>query len=370
MNNLPFLIATLFFLMIGLQIIFFFVPFPLWLSAKLSRVPVGLVDLFVMRTFRKIPPHELVIPAITAQYAGIPISIAKMQSHYMAGGDVQNVVSALIAASKAKIDLNWDTATSIDLAGRNVLEAVQMSVNPKVIQTPLIEAVSHDGIQVKAVCLVTVRANIAKLVGSAGEETVLARVGEGIVTSIGKSRNFKQVLENPDLITEAVLDTGLDAGTAFEILSIDIADIDVGENVGARLQADQAEADIATLAHPLHDDAEFADPNVVKVVQDVRGYALYFSRAPIPWWRDGAPRRPSALALRHIGLYAYRVGALAQFARLPAAELEVCEALEQLRALSHGLRIRLGVIDSPPPRGVDTEADLVAATERLRQAHS
>ena len=243
MNNLPFLIATLFFLMIGLQIIFFFVPFPLWLSAKLSRVPVGLVDLFVMRTFRKIPPHELVIPAITAQYAGIPISIAKMQSHYMAGGDVQNVVSALIAASKAKIDLNWDTATSIDLAGRNVLEAVQMSVNPKVIQTPLIEAVSHDGIQVKAVCLVTVRANIAKLVGSAGEETVLAGVGEGIVTSIGKSRNFKLVLENPDLITEAVLDTGLDAGTAFEILSIDIADIDVGENIGARLQIDQAEAD-------------------------------------------------------------------------------------------------------------------------------
>ena len=153
------------------------------------------------------------------------------------------MVSALIAASKAKIDLNWDTATSIDLAGRNVLEAVQMSVNPKVIQTPLIEAVSHDGIQVKAVCLVTVRANIAKLVGSAGEETVLARVGEGIVTSIGKSRNFKQVLENPDLITEAVLDTGLDSGTAFEILSIDIADIDVGENIGARLQIDQAEAD-------------------------------------------------------------------------------------------------------------------------------
>ena len=196
-----------------------------------------------MRTFRKIPPHELVLPAITAHYAGIPISIGKMQSHYMAGGSVQNVVSALIAASKANIELNWDTATSIDLAGRNVLEAVQMSVNPKVIQTPLIEAVSHDGIQVKAVCLVTVRANIEKLVGSAGEETVLARVGEGIVTSIGKSRNFKQVLENPDLITEAVLDTGLDSGTAFEILSIDIADIDVGENIGARLQIDQAEAD-------------------------------------------------------------------------------------------------------------------------------
>jgi uncharacterized protein YqfA (UPF0365 family) len=242
-DNLPGLIAFLFFCLIAMQILFFFVPFPLWLSAKLSRVPVGLVDLFVMRTFRKIPPHELVLPAITAQYAGIPISIAKMQSHYMAGGSVQNVVAALIAASKAKIALTWDTATSIDLAGRNVLEAVQMSVNPKVIQTPLIEAVSHDGIQVKAVCLVTVRANIDKLVGSAGEETVLARVGEGIVTSIGKSRNFKQVLENPDLITEAVLDTGLDSGTAFEILSIDIADIDVGENIGARLQIDQAEAD-------------------------------------------------------------------------------------------------------------------------------
>ena len=243
MDKLPILFGLLFFGLIGMQIVFFFVPFPLWLSAKLSNVSVGVMDLFVMRTFRKIPPHELVLPAITAQYAGIPISIAKMQSHYMAGGSVQNVVSALIAASKANIDLNWDTATSIDLAGRNVLEAVQMSVNPKVIQTPLIEAVSHDGIQVKAVCLVTVRANIAKLVGSAGEETVLARVGEGIVPAIGKSRDFKQVLENPDLITEAVLDTGLDSGTAFEILSIDIADIDVGENIGARLQIDQAEAD-------------------------------------------------------------------------------------------------------------------------------
>lgn len=243
MDKLPFAMGILFFAMIFLQIVFYFVPFPLWLSAKLSKVPVSVMELFVMRTFRKIPPHELVLPAITAQYAGIPISIAKLQSHYMAGGDVQNVVSALIAASKANIDLTWDTATSIDLAGRNVLEAVQMSVNPKVIQTSLIEAVSHDGIQVKAVCLVTVRANIDKLVGSAGEETVLARVGEGIVTAIGKSRDFKQVLENPDLITEAVLDTGLDTGTAFEILSIDIADIDVGENIGARLQIDQAEAD-------------------------------------------------------------------------------------------------------------------------------
>jgi uncharacterized protein YqfA (UPF0365 family) len=236
-------IIVLFVGMIALQIFFFLVPFPLWLSAKLSKVPVTLIELIVMRTFRKIPPHELILPAITAAYAGIPIPINKLQSHYMAGGNVQRVISALIAASKAQIELSWDTATSIDLAGRNVLQAVQMSVNPKVIQTSLIEAVSHDGIQVKAIVLVTVRANIAKLIGSAGEETILARVGEGIVTAIGKSRDFRQVLENPDLITESVLDTGLDKGTAFEILSIDIADIDVGDNIGARLQIDQAEAD-------------------------------------------------------------------------------------------------------------------------------
>lgn len=243
MDRIPLYFFLFFMALIGLQIFFYFVPFPLWLSARLSRVPVGLVELIVMRTFRKIPPHELIMPAITAAYAGIPIDIKKLQSHYMAGGNVQNVVSALIAASKAHIALTWDTATGIDLAGRNVLEAVQMSVNPKVIQTSLIEAVSHDGIQVKAICLVTVRANIAKLIGSAGEDTILARVGEGIVTAIGKSRDFRQVLENPDLITESVLDTGLDTGTAFEILSIDIADIDVGENIGARLQIDQADAD-------------------------------------------------------------------------------------------------------------------------------
>lgn len=240
-------IPTLFVLFIcgfiALKIFFSLVPFPLWLSARLSNVEVGLVDLMVMRMFRNIPPHELILPAITAAYAGIPVPINKLQSHYMAGGNVQRVIAALIAASKAQIDLTWDTATSIDLAGRNVLEAVQMSVNPKVIQTSLIEAVSHDGIQVKAIILVTVRANIAKLIGSAGEETILARVGEGIVTAIGKSRDFRQVLENPDLITESVLDTGLDKGTAFEILSIDIADVDVGENIGARLQIDQAEAD-------------------------------------------------------------------------------------------------------------------------------
>lgn len=243
MDSIPFLFVLFIFGFIALKIFFSLIPFPLWLSARLSNVQVGLGDLMVMRMFRNIPPHELVLPAITAAYAGIPIPIDKLQSHYMAGGNVQRVIAALIAASKAQIELTWDTATSIDLAGRNVLEAVQMSVNPKVIQTSLIEAVSHDGIQVKAIILVTVRANIAKLIGSAGEETILARVGEGIVTAIGKSRDFRQVLENPDLITESVLDTGLDKGTAFEILSIDIADVDVGENIGARLQIDQAEAD-------------------------------------------------------------------------------------------------------------------------------
>lgn len=284
MEYIAFLFPIFFFLIIGIQILFFFVPFPLWLSAKLSNVPVGIMDLFVMRTFRKIPPHELILPAITAQYAGIPISIAKLQSHYMAGGDVHNVVSALIAASKAKIELNWDTATSIDLAGRNVLEAVQMSVNPKVIQTPQIEAVSHDGIQVKAVCLVTVRANIAKLVGSAGEETVLARVGEGIVTAIGKSRDFKQVLESPDLITEAVLDTGLDSGTAFEILSIDIADIDVGENIGARLQIDQAEADkrvAQARAEQRRADAQARQTEMAAKVEEMRAKVVE-AQAEVP----------------------------------------------------------------------------------------
>ncbi len=237
------LIFALFAMFICLQIVFYYVPFPLWLSAKLSRVPVSLGQMFIWRAFRGIPPHEIVIPAIMARFAGIHISLEELSSYYQAGGRVSNVVRALIAANKAKIPLDWKTATSIDLAGRDVLQAVQMSVNPKVIKTKLIEAVAQDGIQVKAECLVTVRANIEKLVGSAGEETVLARVGEGIVTAIGKSKDFREVLESPDLITEAVLATGLDAGTAFEILSIDIADIDVGNNIGARLQIDQANAD-------------------------------------------------------------------------------------------------------------------------------
>jgi uncharacterized protein YqfA (UPF0365 family) len=229
--------------LLGLQFFFFLFPIPLWVGARLSGVSVGLLDLFVMRFFQRIPPQKIVVPAITAGYAGIPLEVRQLQTHYMSGGDVAKVVAALVAASKAKLELTWNTATCIDLAGRDILEAVQMSVNPKVIKSPPIEAVSQDGIKVKVVCLITVRANIAQLVGSAGAETVLARVGEGIVTAIGSSASFSSVLENPNLITQAVLKTKLDLGTAYEILSIDIADIEVGENIGARLQIDQAEAD-------------------------------------------------------------------------------------------------------------------------------
>lgn len=236
-------LSVLFMGAVGLMVFMHFVPVPLYISAVFSGVPVGIWDLFIMRTFRKLNPHEIVIAAITAQYAGVPVSMAELQQHRLAGGSIDKVVAALIAASKAKIPLDWKTATQIDLAGRDVLQAVRNSVNPKVIKTQMIEAVAQDGIQLKAEVLVTVRTDISKLVGSAGEETVLARVGEGIVTAIGKSHDYREVLEHPDLITEAVLATGLDGGTAFEILSIDIMDIDVGSNIGARLQIDQANAD-------------------------------------------------------------------------------------------------------------------------------
>ena len=224
-------------------IFFYFVPFPLWLSATLSNVSVSMWDLVVMRFLQGISPYEIVMPAITARFADVPVSINEIRSHKLAGGNVDKVISALIAASKASISLDWTTATSIDLAGRDVLQAVQTSVVPRVIKTPLIEAVCQDGIQLQADVLVTVRTDIAKLVGGAGEDTVLARVGEGIVTAIGKSHDFRAVLEHPDLITDAVLANGLDSGTAFRILSIDIANIEVGINIGARLQIDQANAD-------------------------------------------------------------------------------------------------------------------------------
>ncbi len=226
-----------------LIVFFYYVPFLLWLSARVSGVSISLMQLFLMR-IRKVPPSIIVNAMIEAHKAGLSqITRDDLEAHYLAGGHVVRVVHALVSAAKANIDLSFKTATGIDLAGRDVFEAVQMSVNPKVIDTPIVTSVAKDGIQLLAKARVTVRANIRQLVGGAGEETVLARVGEGIVSSIGSSATHKQVLENPDSISKLVLSKGLDAGTAFEILSIDIADVDVGKNIGATLQMDQAEAD-------------------------------------------------------------------------------------------------------------------------------
>ncbi|MCP4119280.1 MAG: flotillin-like protein FloA [Desulfobacteraceae bacterium] len=214
----------------------------LWVQSLVSGARVGLFNIVFMR-FRKVPPRLVVTSKIMAVKAGLDISTDDFESHYLAGGDVSRVVKSLIAADKANIELGFNRSAAIDLAGRNVLEAVQMSVNPKVIETPLIAAMAKDGIQLKAISRVTVRANIDRLVGGAGEETILARVGEGIVTTIGSANSHKMVLENPDLISKTVLSKGLDSGTAYEILSIDIADVDVGKNIGAELETDRAEAD-------------------------------------------------------------------------------------------------------------------------------
>ena len=235
------------FLLIGiiaiLAVFFYFVPFLLWISARVSGVRISLIQLFLMR-IRKVPPQVIVRAMIEAHKAGLKtITRDELEAHYLAGGHVERVVHALVSASKANIDLGFQMATAIDLAGRDVFEAVQMSVNPKVIDTPPVTAVAKDGIQLIAKARVTVRANIRQLVGGAGEDTILARVGEGIVSSIGSSESHKQVLENPDSISKLVLKKGLDSGTAFEILSIDIADIDIGKNIGATLQMAQAQAD-------------------------------------------------------------------------------------------------------------------------------
>ncbi|MGF7086511.1 uncharacterized protein YqfA (UPF0365 family) [Kroppenstedtia sanguinis] len=227
---------------VALSILFTFVPVMLWISAMASGVYVGLTTLIGMR-LRRIVPSRIVNPLIKARKAGLDVTIEMLETHYLAGGNVDRVVDALIAAQRADIDLMFERAAAIDLAGRDVLEAVQMSVNPKVIETPVVSAVAKDGIEVKVIARVTVRANIDRLVGGAGEETIIARVGEGIVTTNGSANSHKEVLENPDLISNTVLEKGLDAGTAFEILSIDIADVDVGKNIGATLQTDQAEAD-------------------------------------------------------------------------------------------------------------------------------
>jgi uncharacterized protein YqfA (UPF0365 family) len=229
-------------LVISLLVFFYFVPIGMWFSALLSGVKVPLLQLIFMR-WRKVPPSVIVKAMINSTKAGLALTRDQLEAHFLAGGNVINVVNALISADKANINLDFNSATAIDLAGRDVFEAVQMSVNPKVINTPPVAAVAKDGIQLIAKARVTVRANIRQLVGGAGEETILARVGEGIVTTIGSAKNHKEVLENPDIISKTVLSKGLDAGTAFEILSIDIADIDIGENIGAKLQMDQAEAD-------------------------------------------------------------------------------------------------------------------------------
>ncbi|MBC8488160.1 MAG: flotillin-like protein FloA [Bacteroidetes bacterium] len=226
----------------GLWIIFYFIPVGLWFTALLSGVRISLLQLVFMR-WRKVPPQVIVRSMISATKAGLKPNRDELEAHYLAGGNVVSVINALISADKANIKLDFKTATAIDLAGRDVLEAVQMSVNPKVIDTPPVTAVAKDGIQLVSKARVTVRANIKQLVGGAGEETVLARVGEGVVSSIGSADSHKSVLENPDSISKVVLEKGLDSGTAFEILSIDIADIDIGKNIGAVLQMDQANAD-------------------------------------------------------------------------------------------------------------------------------
>lgn len=233
------LIIGIFILMV---ILLYYVPVGLWFSALVSDVRISLIQLFLMR-FRKVPPSVIVRAMIEGTKAGLILNRDELEAHYLAGGHVEKVVHALVSAQKANIELSFKMATAIDLAGRDVFQAVQMSVNPKVIDTPPVAAVAKDGIQLICKARVTVRANIKQLVGGAGEETVLARVGEGIVSSIGSSHTHKAVLENPDSISKVVLGKGLDAGTAFEILSIDIADIDIGKNIGAGLQMDQAEAD-------------------------------------------------------------------------------------------------------------------------------
>jgi uncharacterized protein YqfA (UPF0365 family) len=229
-------------IVLAFVVLFTFIPVALWISALAAGVKVSIFTLIGMR-LRRVVPIKVISPLIKAHKAGVNANTNQLESHYLAGGNVDRVVNALIAAQRANIELSFERAAAIDLAGRDVLQAVQMSVNPKVIETPFIAGIAMNGIEVKAKAKITVRANIERLVGGAGEETVIARVGEGVVSTIGSATSHKQVLENPDSISRNVLNRGLDAGTAFEILSIDIADVDIGKNIGAILQTDQAEAD-------------------------------------------------------------------------------------------------------------------------------
>ncbi len=285
-------------LIIGGIVLFFtflyFVPVSLWITAIFSGVRVGLLELVFMR-IRKVPPSIIVNSLITATKAGLTTKESEeseqkhlrtqdLETHYLAGGNVPQVIKALISADKANIDLTFKQATAIDLAGRDVFEAVQISVNPKVIHTPSVAAVAADGIQLVAKALVTIRANIQQLVGGAGEETILARVGEGIVTSVGSATSHKEVLENPDKISKLVLQRGLDAGTAFEILSIDIADVDVGTNIGAKLQTDQASADLKVAEAKAEERRAMAvaeEQEMIAKAQDARAKVI-LAEAEIP----------------------------------------------------------------------------------------
>ena len=243
MNSYPIgSIVIIVIIVLAVSLFLSFVPVGLWITAFFSGVKIKISELIGMK-LRRVKPSRIVRPAIKATKAGLDLDISSLEAHYLAGGNVNTLVDALIAAQRANIPLHFERASAIDLAGRDVLEAVQVSVNPKVIETPNISAVAQDGIEVIVKAKVTVRANIERLVGGAGEQTIIARVGEGIVTTVGSSQNYKEVLENPDAISKVVLDKGLDSGTAYEILSIDIADVDVARNIGARLQTDQAEAD-------------------------------------------------------------------------------------------------------------------------------
>lgn len=282
MENLAFLFIV-FISIVGFFMFMYFVPVGLWITAIFSGVKVTIGELIGMR-IRKVPPGVIVNSLITATKAGLQLTTRELETHYLAGGNVQNVIRALISAEKANINITFKQATAINLAGRDVFEAVQMSVNPKVITTPRVAAVAADGIQLIAVARVTVRASIAQLVGGAGEDTILARVGEGIVTSIGSSKSHKEVLANPDKISKLVLSRGLDAGTAFEILSIDIADVDVGANIGAKLQTDQAAADLKVAEARAEERRAMAvalEQEMIAKAQEARA-AVILAEAEIP----------------------------------------------------------------------------------------
>lgn len=277
------LIGIIVAVVISIWLLFVYIPVGLWFSALVSGVRVSLLQLVLMR-WRNVPPKIIVNAMITSKKAGLELTRDDLEAHYLAGGKIKNVVEALISADKANMGLDFKTATAIDLAGRDVFQAVQMSVNPKVINTPPVTAVAKDGIQLIAKARVTVRANIQQLVGGAGEETVLARIGEGVVSTIGSATSHKAVLENPDLISRAVLAKGLDAGTAFEILSIDIADIDIGKNIGAVLQMDQANADkniAQAMAEKRRAMAVALEQEMVAKAQEARA-AVILAEAEIP----------------------------------------------------------------------------------------